>query len=346
MSYLDPKERVIDLQLTSYGKYLLSIGKLDPVYYAFFDDDIIYDGEYANISEKQSEIEPRIQENTPRFSVQTVFSGRDLEIFSTNPNIINDLIIGSDIEDEEKIEQGLVKVQDGPEHNEILQQPLGRSNPFYKYSPAWNVKFLKQPLSASTDYLTVSGSKGIQYRNIPQLDATIRYPIYRNSSKYVSSGKPFGATNSNEKYNSLESEYTSQVEFADGSVVAVQNENFVLLQVEESSTFFENDNFEIEFFQTLTVDGNEKLIPLQYFDGDGDAQEDYSIYDHLSCIQSYFTVHVDQDISSEIICPLIQTDTTRNVFENTMFDCEDVKARFEAIDIYDDIDDTEDVCDE
>ena len=43
MSFFNKKEDVIDLQLTQYGKYLLSQGKLKPVYYAFFDDDILYD---------------------------------------------------------------------------------------------------------------------------------------------------------------------------------------------------------------------------------------------------------------------------------------------------------------
>ena len=96
MSYLDPKERVIDLQLTSYGKYLLSTGKLNPAYYAFFDEDIIYDASYAGVdTEEQSAIEPRIQENTPRFSSQTVYSGRELEIFNGNPNIVNELLEAS-----------------------------------------------------------------------------------------------------------------------------------------------------------------------------------------------------------------------------------------------------------
>ena len=50
MSYLDPKEDVIDLKLTSYGKYLLSIGKLNPTFYAFFDDDVIYDIDTKNLN--------------------------------------------------------------------------------------------------------------------------------------------------------------------------------------------------------------------------------------------------------------------------------------------------------
>ena len=47
MTFFNKKEEVIDIQLTQYGKYLLSIGKLEPVYYAFFDDNILYDSNYA-----------------------------------------------------------------------------------------------------------------------------------------------------------------------------------------------------------------------------------------------------------------------------------------------------------
>ena len=45
--FLNRKEQVYDLKLTNYGHYLLSIGQLEPIYYAFLDDNIIYDGKYA-----------------------------------------------------------------------------------------------------------------------------------------------------------------------------------------------------------------------------------------------------------------------------------------------------------
>jgi len=43
MKFLDRKEQVLELSLTQYGKSLLSRGRLKPFYYAFFDDDLIYD---------------------------------------------------------------------------------------------------------------------------------------------------------------------------------------------------------------------------------------------------------------------------------------------------------------
>ena len=42
MKFFNPKEEVIDLELTPYGESLLSVGIFKPVYYAFFDDDVVY----------------------------------------------------------------------------------------------------------------------------------------------------------------------------------------------------------------------------------------------------------------------------------------------------------------
>ena len=61
---LDKKEQVFDLEITPHGKYLLSTGKFKPVYYGFYDDNVLYDGEYAGITEAQSQIQQRIKEET------------------------------------------------------------------------------------------------------------------------------------------------------------------------------------------------------------------------------------------------------------------------------------------
>ena len=39
--FTNKKEQVFDLQLTSYAKYLMSIGKFKPAYYAFYDDNVL-----------------------------------------------------------------------------------------------------------------------------------------------------------------------------------------------------------------------------------------------------------------------------------------------------------------
>ena len=77
MSFFNKKEEVLEFKLTEYGKRKLQLGRLNPTFYAFFDDDILYDGARCGYTEDNNDIEPRIQENTPSQRVQTSFS--DLE---------------------------------------------------------------------------------------------------------------------------------------------------------------------------------------------------------------------------------------------------------------------------
>ena len=43
MQFFDDKEEVIHFELTSYGRHLLSLGRLKPHFYAFYDDDVLYE---------------------------------------------------------------------------------------------------------------------------------------------------------------------------------------------------------------------------------------------------------------------------------------------------------------
>ena len=74
------QEDVIDITLTEYGKRLLSRGKFKPVYYGFFDDDIIYDNAYTNgISETSNGAADRIKQSV-RLKLQNSYSGKESEI--------------------------------------------------------------------------------------------------------------------------------------------------------------------------------------------------------------------------------------------------------------------------
>ena len=84
MLFLDKKEEVIDIELTQFGKHKLSIGEFKPVYYAFFDGDILYDQDCADLTGSQNSVEPRIQEDTPRLQVQYNFEGRETAVLRGN----------------------------------------------------------------------------------------------------------------------------------------------------------------------------------------------------------------------------------------------------------------------
>ena len=60
MEFFNKKEEVIDLQITQFGRHLLSKGAFIPVYYSFFDDNILYNSNNAGYTEKQNEAEDRI----------------------------------------------------------------------------------------------------------------------------------------------------------------------------------------------------------------------------------------------------------------------------------------------
>jgi hypothetical protein len=45
MEFFDKKEDVIEVQLTQYGKLLLAKGKFRPMYYAFYDDAVMYESQ-------------------------------------------------------------------------------------------------------------------------------------------------------------------------------------------------------------------------------------------------------------------------------------------------------------
>ena len=72
-TFLDKKEQVLDIQLTSHGKYLLSAGKFKPMYYSFLDNNIIYDYKHAGIFENQKDIHDRITQHTPYLQTQVAF---------------------------------------------------------------------------------------------------------------------------------------------------------------------------------------------------------------------------------------------------------------------------------
>ena len=66
MSFFNKKEDVIHIELTPLGKHYLSIGKLKPHSYKFFDDEVLYDSQAAGFTEDQNKTDSRILDETAR----------------------------------------------------------------------------------------------------------------------------------------------------------------------------------------------------------------------------------------------------------------------------------------
>ena len=146
MTFFNKDEDVMTIELTPHGRKLLSHGKLKPFYYAFYDDDILYDSDRAGFSETNSETKNRILVDTP----------------SLKPDRTN---IG--------VEANLFK--DGYlDDSRILLNEIGTNSHIELKSPAWQINFLQGEISSSTDHLSSSNNSILL---IPQIECEINYTL-------------------------------------------------------------------------------------------------------------------------------------------------------------------------
>ena len=163
MEFFDKKEEVIDLKLTQYGKYLLSLGKLNPTFYAFHDENIIYDSQYAGFSETQNEAEGRIQNDTP--NTKTIHNFHSIE---------DDIIRAIEVKDSGDPDLAQMMLQQTPEKSQILINPLANSSLSTDKAPSWNISLISGKIltGSTTSTLTLSSSAAIL--NIPQIEVEVK----------------------------------------------------------------------------------------------------------------------------------------------------------------------------
>ena len=159
MKFLNKKGQVIDLEITPYGESLLSMGRFKPEYYAFFDDDIIYDATYAGSTEKQNDIQTRI-EDTPRVKTQYTFSSREMETRQLVAKVRSNTL-----DSNEDVYQPTL------EKDYSLTGPLGTSMINSNKNPAWSISFYKGSVEAGTAMQSSSSypSNDKQKIKIPQI---------------------------------------------------------------------------------------------------------------------------------------------------------------------------------
>ena len=350
--FFNKKEDVIDLEMTQYGKHLLSKGLFQPEYYAFFDDDIIYDSEYANISEIQNDTEGRIKDSI-RTKTQYVYSGIESEI-----NKINNLIT-SPSEEDKAILKNTRLVPSDDRHS--LISFLGTSEYNNDKAPAWSVQLMKGTMKSSKNYMETTGSQYTNGRiiNIPQIESQATYETF------------------------LDQEYlnnpNSMTPFSAIQVV----DDFLLLEIEEKNTEFFIKNFDVELFLIEEEKnakgksiGKEILTPLKFLtkkNRKGLQAGQVDIYnlppsppgtapiiqenvlseqelEHafptagIQHAEYYFDIEMDEEIDPNILCKYIR-EKSQGVFSDKLTHCEDIDSGgLEKFDIYPTDDDSGEIC--
>jgi len=192
---LDKKEQVFDLEVTPHGKYLLSTGEFEPVYYGFYDDNVLYDGEYAGITEAQSQIQQRIKEETVYLGTLTRQDSADDAVNTETINADGDSYFGADIT------PSLYQPQKTVLRNEIGDAYLeGDTN----VAPAWKAVAMSGRINTVTEKDTRNNI------DVPQINLTMSYTLETEEFDALD-------TFDRESVNSFV--MTSKV-FADGKVVS------------------------------------------------------------------------------------------------------------------------------
>ena len=310
MAFKDKKEEVLEIELTAFGKHLLSKGKFKPVYYSFFDDDVVYDWKYSGDSqEDQNYAETRILEETPTNEVQVSFSSAEKRVY----------------EQVEMVRTGNKELKEAfqatPERHYSLSAPLGKSSVLNDYFPAWQINLYGSGIASDT---TVD--QGDQPTlQIPQIN--VDKIMYKTSigesllSKGDSSSPQVAEASLDEIEPTVLDFYEDNQEFVRESgldiVVKVEPQYFVL-EVDEANTEPLTENFDVEVFivEDETVDGNtiETLIPLNFVKKhdnmkDGilldEVEEELNVEDiDETYVEYYFDIFRDKEIEKDLLCEL------------------------------------------
>ena len=326
MEFFNKKEEVLDLQLTQYGKYLLSIGKLNPAYYTLHDENVIYDSEFSQGTELQNEARVRIQSDTPTLKTQYNFVSLD------------------------SMQSKATDFQDDKERTGVMTRPLATSNLGSDKIPSWNINALGGMLLTGSITPTTPASGSSIVQEIPQIGAEI---TYRVSSITVGNEFTeeeieeitFGLADGN-VLQGIDISFDTEV-FSDGSTFSIDKDDLIL-QIVEDNAPMGNDNFEVEIFEVETGedtngDETEKLIPMVFKkepilivnDILVEAVEEDDVEIDSTFVEYYFDLELDGEISSDIMCSKL-TDADKDVYKYAFkeFACPDIQPNYQYLSPY------------
>lgn len=310
MKFLNKKEQVFDIQLTPYGKQKLSMGELKPTHYAFFDDNILYDIEYAHsgASEVQNDTHKRIKEETQYLESQVIFK-----------QVLSGTMVAGGTFTEITIPQPASLYTRESYIGDALLQSQEQD-----VAPAWKVIAMQGTISSSNSFLagTLDNNSQIQReRNggITQINIDANYELRPQQSLFRVSVD-----------NIRDVQDTSQT-FADDTVVNLVSED-ALIYVEELNTELLTENFDIEVFE-VPESGETGELRRLYFENEAPQvvngmlvrSTPFAVNQSLttSSVEYYFSIDKDYQIDPKIACKYLNQFNTEDYLIDLDFDCEE-----------------------
>jgi len=288
MSFFDKKEDVLEIVLTPHGRSLLSKGKLMPAYYAFLDDDVIYDVASVGGTESNYQVKERILENTPSLKPQTNHSDLMVKFTDNEPDLTNDVV-----------------------KKNIYT--LGTSDVLEDYAPAWNVQLRKGEITSASRTIEVEDKP----LNIPQINVDIEYALSIANTNDIKQRRGINQS----------SERPMSIIYPDGTYLKVDEEQ-ILAQILEENGFQHSDKLEIEVFMFDNAEDEKLiplkfLMRDKEFQNDlymPSQETTTSNIDDITpeTVEYYFDVRVDKEIPKEI-----EEGVVADVYSTRVTDIED-----------------------
>jgi len=318
MPFFDKKEDVLDISLTPYGRHLLSKGKLMPKYYAFLDDDVVYDSSHASFTEQNSEIKARIIDETPSLKSMATFNSVETEISDTET-------ISMGVSQIDALNYSNVYTNSfrpaSDLNTKFLQNTIGTSKHGTDKAPRWNVQMLRGEILTAVNHTsslpnnTGVSSPSASVLHIPQIDCEVEYNIQINQE-----GTDPSVAGSSLNLQPLDSRKieNSYLDIADQQII---------IDLLENNGFIHDEAFDIQVFKYDNTN-TDKLIPLKFLNRtiakNYRVERDIFIEDKPevliasdpNTVEYYFDLRVDEEIPEYDICLGISQLESRGVYVN------------------------------
>lgn len=308
MTFFNKKTEVMSVELTPYGRYLYSIGKLNPKYYEFVDNDVVY--RLSGSGEAQEDSHQRITSETPKLKM-----GR-------SPRQEVEYLQPISIEYQREVVEKMDQKQN-------CLSPLGRSSYSSDKYPNFQVTMLQGFISSSqmVHQVDLTNTHGEQ-----SLSGSVFIP-------QVEVDMSFNATLKNLLDNPIpETEFSSQV-FSDGRYVELSFTE-PIIHLKEFNSFYEKENFEIEVFEVLQTGSLRKLkFPKEFsniingilVDNPQSTSTD-GVEEGSNYVDYFFNIVQDELIPEEELCEAVDKLEINSNFLDEELICPD--QRTERFNIY------------
>lgn len=307
MTFFNKKTEVMKVELTPHGRYLLSIGKLIPHHYRFFDEGIVYHN-YSGSStlEHQSKAHDRILEETPSIKTNPNITG--VETNYNNYQSVNALIDNTRFITKDDTINKLVR-------------PLGTVRSAITNTTAFEVKSYDSPITKALKFFNSDSSADV---NIPQIDITIAY-----TASVVNTGV--------ENQFDMNIEYQGDV-FVNGECWNIKPQ-IPIIEILEKNGMDEKENFYVSVFKVFdpssdTNDVEYTKMKLESQTGEirNDIlldQEEIFLNQILSPIDTdrvnyYFKMTYDYAITDKEFCRQIGEIPVKNIYLDKEIKCPDI----------------------